>query len=211
MDYVAIAEEGDALRKRGQWDDALDRLWRVAGSLSATLDEQKLPDPVFLLITDHLLTTIELGILVFRDAAQADGAVPLLRDAAKRARAAARRCAAADRKDWEERAQSFDDRAGAVEHFERDQLAAVRELESLSPPSRRIARLLARRLLQVPVEVMEGSFQQEIHRACLDAIGPDLESGAIDLAELLVRDGKRIIGGALHVSATWRCHPLITI
>jgi hypothetical protein len=211
MDYTDIANEGDALRKRGQWKDALDRLWSVAGGLGAALDEKKLPDPVFVLLTDDLLTTIEMGVLVYRDSAQPERAVRLLRDAAKRAHAAAKRCPKTERGAWNERAKSFEERAGHVEHFERDQLAAVRDLQSLSPPSRRVARLFARRLLQLPAEDLEDSFEAQVLRACTDAIGPDIESGAVDLSELLVRDGERIIAVALRVTDIWQRHPLIRI
>src|SRR5262245_38017637 len=96
-EYVVIAEEGNALRKRGEWKAALDRLWSVAGALGATLDRGKLPDATFLLMTEDLLITTEMGVLVYHDTAQPDGAVRLLRDAAKRARAAAKLCAATER------------------------------------------------------------------------------------------------------------------
>jgi hypothetical protein len=210
-EYVAIAEEGDALRKRGEWRAALDRLCSVAGALGAALDRETLPDATFLLMTEDLLITTEMGVLVYHDVAQPDGAVRLLRDAAKRARAAAKRCAATEGETWEKRAQSFDERADAVEHMERDLLDSVRFLTSLSAPSQRIARLFIRRILQLPVEVMEGSFQEQLLRACVDAVGPEIDSGAIDLSELLVRDGERIIKAALRASTIWPRHPLIRI
>lgn len=210
-EYVAIAEEGDALRKRGEWKAALDRLWSVAGALGATLDRGKLPDATFLLMTEDLLITTEMGVLVYHDVAQPDRAVRILRDAAKRARAAAKQCGEAEREKWQERAQSFDERADAVEHFERDLLDSVRALASLPPPSQRIARLFTRRMLQLPVEVTKRSFQEQLLRACNDAVGREIESGALDLAQLLVRDGERIIKSALRAIEVWPRHPLIRI
>jgi hypothetical protein len=210
-EYVAIAEEGDALRKRGEWKAALDRLWSVAGALGAALDRDKLSDATFLLMTEDLLITTEMGVLVYHDVAQPERAVPLLRDAAKRARAAAKRSTSAEREKWETRAQSLAERAAAVEHLERDLLDSVRGLISLSAPSQRIARLFTRRILQLPVEVMENSFQEQLLRACVDAIGPQIDSGAIDLAELLGREGERIMKASLRASTVWPRHPLIRI